>query len=57
MEESLGIKSPDEWHRVNSTQLTNLGVKTLFDKEGGLGYAIRKNYPNQTWDEKFMRDK
>ncbi len=57
VEDSLGIKSPDEWHRVNSTALANLGVKTLFDKEGGLGAALKKNYPNTTWDEKFMHNK
>lgn len=48
--QELRISSYDDWYRISRPQLALIGGRTLFEKFGNLGGALRFAYPEINWD-------
>lgn len=49
-EKTLGITEPKTWRRVGSDQLAQLGIAKVISSHGGLMNALKRVYPNESWD-------
>ena len=55
VEDSLKVKSPQDWYRISMQDLDELGVgRVLRALDGGLLGALKKRYPKETWDENAL---
>lgn len=57
LENSLKLRTLDDWYRVTSAQLAERKVFYQIQKEGGLETVLPKYYPEHKWDMSILKDK
>ena len=56
-EAELNLKSLDDWYRVSSQNLRDIGAAFLIKREGNLVTVLRKCYPDHRWEEPLFTSK
>eukprot|EP01127_Copromyxa_protea_P011527 TRINITY_DN2901_c0_g2_i3.p1 TRINITY_DN2901_c0_g2~~TRINITY_DN2901_c0_g2_i3.p1 ORF type:complete len:393 (-),score=41.56 TRINITY_DN2901_c0_g2_i3:26-1204(-) len=54
IEEKLNISEPDDWYRIGTRQLEDIGVYSSVQELGGISGILEKNYPEIIWDRSLL---
>jgi len=57
IEPQLGIRSPEDWYRVSSDQLSSIGIARIIKSKANLFNALKQKYPAVEWRDDLLQGK